>query len=237
MKDLVIIQDETMVTTTLAIAEGTGVEHRAVIQLVRKHIKDFQELGPCAFQMRVVKRSQGGGNKGEIALLNEHQATLLITYMRNSDIVRAFKVKLVKEFYRMAGELATLKAREAKRIASRQEARLEYKPMAETLQIERAKLGKGTASYHYANEANLINKVALGYTAKAFKEEHNIPEDAALREHLTALQIACIVDLQRANTVFMQMGMGYEDRKLKLHEMFKRNHDEALTEEIHRLEA
>ncbi|KOR28343.1 hypothetical protein TI04_11210, partial [Achromatium sp. WMS2] len=39
-------------TTTLIIAEGTGVEHKAVIQLVRTYIDDLQEFGLVTFQMR-----------------------------------------------------------------------------------------------------------------------------------------------------------------------------------------
>jgi len=38
-------------------------------------------------------------------MLNEHQATLLITFMRNSPKVVSFKIALVKEFFRMRDEL------------------------------------------------------------------------------------------------------------------------------------
>ena len=34
------------ITTTLAIAEGTEVEHKAVIQLVRNYISDLEDFGP-----------------------------------------------------------------------------------------------------------------------------------------------------------------------------------------------
>jgi hypothetical protein len=37
--------------------------------------------------------------------LNEQQATLLMTYLRNSEKVRNFKKRLVKEFYRMREEI------------------------------------------------------------------------------------------------------------------------------------
>ena len=43
----------------------------------------------------------GGEQKQEIARLNESQATYLITLFRNTDIVRQFKLELVKEFWRM----------------------------------------------------------------------------------------------------------------------------------------
>lgn len=39
-------------------------------------------------------------------MLNEQQATLLVTYMRNSEIVRAFKLELVKQFFEMRAALA-----------------------------------------------------------------------------------------------------------------------------------
>lgn len=85
-------------TTTLAIAEGTGVEHKATIQLIRNYISDFEEFGRVTFEMAPFETA-GGTQRREIAFLNQEQATLAMTYMRNSEIVRAFKKKLVKAFY------------------------------------------------------------------------------------------------------------------------------------------
>lgn len=92
-------------TTSLAIADGTGNEHKSVIQLVRKYVNDLQEFGSLAFEMRVMRKDGRGGEQGEIALLNEQQATLLITYLKNTDIVRKFKIALVKAFYEMRDRL------------------------------------------------------------------------------------------------------------------------------------
>lgn len=80
------------------VAERTEIGHRAVLQLIAKHSEDFEAFGPLAFEMRPLP---GGGNPVRIAHLNEQQATLLITYMRNSEIVRVFKLELVKQFYEM----------------------------------------------------------------------------------------------------------------------------------------
>jgi len=84
-------------TTSLAVAEGTGNEHRAVLQLIRNRIDKFQHFGTVAFQMR-----KSGGRTTQVALLNEHQATLLIMFMRNNEVVTEFKVKLVAAFFQMA---------------------------------------------------------------------------------------------------------------------------------------
>jgi hypothetical protein len=42
-----------------------------------------------------------GGRPKKLYYLNEQQATLLTTFMKNSDIVREFKYKLVNEFFKM----------------------------------------------------------------------------------------------------------------------------------------
>lgn len=88
-------------TTSLVIATETGVEHRAVLQLIRNNLADFEEFGLVAFEMRARSEGQHGGGSVTYANLSESQATLLLTYMRNSDIVRAFKKRLVHSFYAM----------------------------------------------------------------------------------------------------------------------------------------
>jgi phage regulator Rha-like protein len=93
---IVIIKDGDAVTTTLAIAEGTFNDHASVIKLVRTYQTDLEEFGLLDF-----KSESTGGRPTEYAFLNEPQSTLLLTYMRNTDIVRAFKKKLVREFWEM----------------------------------------------------------------------------------------------------------------------------------------
>ncbi|WLP90222.1 Rha family transcriptional regulator [Gordonia sp. NB41Y] len=87
-------------TTSLIVAEGTEVEHRAVLQLIRNNLADFEEFGRVAFEMRPFATA-GGTQHREVAVLNEPQATLLLTYMRNSDIVREFKRNLVRAFFEL----------------------------------------------------------------------------------------------------------------------------------------
>lgn len=86
-------------TTTLQIALGLGLQHKSVIQLVRSYKSDFSEFGLVAFQMRPRLQGGHGGGDTQYAVLNEEQATLLMTYMRNSPRVREFKKALVKAFF------------------------------------------------------------------------------------------------------------------------------------------
>ena len=98
--DIVTLIKGSAVTTTIAIAEGIQNEHASVILLVRKYIDDLNEFGLVDF-----KSESSGGRPTEFALLNEQQSTLLLTYMRNSDVVREFKKRLVKAFWKMSQQV------------------------------------------------------------------------------------------------------------------------------------
>lgn len=84
-------------TTTVVIAQHTEVEHKNVLGTLRHYLDEFDEFGRVAFETRPFVTG-GGTQSREIALLNESQATLLLTYMRNSDVVRRFKRALVHAF-------------------------------------------------------------------------------------------------------------------------------------------
>ena len=105
MNEIISIYQDQLVTTTLAIAEGTNNDHASVIKLVRSYQTDLEEFGLLDF-----KSESTGGRPTEYALLNEQQSTLIMTYMRNSDIVRKFKKRLVKGFWEMRSQLASKQA-------------------------------------------------------------------------------------------------------------------------------
>lgn len=96
-----IIQSESgLLVDSLAIADGVELEHASVLKLVRTHEASLAAFGRVGFQIRPFATAGGTQNR-QVALLNEHQATLLGTFMKNSAKVVAFKVALVKAFYEM----------------------------------------------------------------------------------------------------------------------------------------
>lgn len=98
---LVMTDGEARVST-LVIAEGTDNKHKAVIQLVRKYQADLEEFGSLAFEMAVMREDGRGGQATEYANLNDQQSALIMTYMKNTEVVRTFKKQLVREFYAMS---------------------------------------------------------------------------------------------------------------------------------------
>ncbi|OTP90502.1 hypothetical protein B6D12_06065 [Gilliamella apicola] len=223
---LVEIKKFELFTQSDLIAQGVNKSHDTVIKLIDRNLNDLNEFGEVGFEIRA------GYNNAQVrvAILNEQQATLLITYMRNNEKVIKFKKTLVKAFFDMRSLLSA-------KINDRNIAKIEYRPMTDALKYELEIKGKIPKHYDFSNEANLINRIALGMTASKFKDVHHIGKSESIRDHLTPCQIKCITDLQRANTTFIQLGMEFEERKLRLMELFKRNHIIQLFDEQQRIAA
>lgn len=111
--NLVTLHSGEPVTTTTAIADGTGIQHKNVMAMVRNNRTDLEDFGRVAFETRSFE-TEGGLQKREVAILNEPQATYLLTLMRNVEVVKAFKKALVKAFF----ELRAREQRRAQRDAT-----------------------------------------------------------------------------------------------------------------------
>lgn len=101
---LVFARNGQALTTSVIIAENTNNTHQAMLKLVRGYLNDFEAFGRIGFEIQPFE-TNGGIQKREIAILNEQQATLLVTYCKNTETVRKFKVALVKAFYEMRQQL------------------------------------------------------------------------------------------------------------------------------------
>lgn len=92
------------------VAERTENEHASVLRLVRNNQTALEEFGDLRFE--ILDRPGVPGPPQQVAHLNEQQATLIITFMRNSPVVVAFKLELVKQFYAMRQALTAPKSLE-----------------------------------------------------------------------------------------------------------------------------
>lgn len=104
VSNLVEVSEDQPVTTSLIIAQTLGREHDSIIWLVRKHESDLGEFGNVIYD-RVELGRVGAIKPLAVAVLNEQQATLLISFMSNTPKVVGFKIKLVKAFYDMRMKL------------------------------------------------------------------------------------------------------------------------------------
>lgn len=82
------------------IAEKAGISHKAVVQLINKHYATLENFSLIEFQILSVEKSinSRGTKYQHVYYLNENQATLLLTFCKNTEFVIKFKYALVKAF-------------------------------------------------------------------------------------------------------------------------------------------
>lgn len=100
MNDLVITHNGVSVTTHNKVSVYTDNNEQSIQRLIRTHKADLEEFGIINFENIQTQAGQGYTHK-KLYYLNEQQATLLLTYLRNTPVVREFKKALVREFYKL----------------------------------------------------------------------------------------------------------------------------------------
>lgn len=104
-----------------------------------------------------------------------------------------------------------------KYIASRDLARMEYPHLTEAIK----ELHDPAKHYHFSNEADMINRIVLGMSAKEFRLRYGLSSGEPLRDHLTLQQIDAIVRLQKADEVLATMFPDYKVRKAHLEQYYR----------------
>lgn len=97
MYELVEVRKDDVFTNSKIIAEGTNNQHHAVREIIKKYKSDIEDFG----SLSILNEESTGGRPMEVFLLNEEQATFVITLLRNSKVVVKFKKELVRQFYAM----------------------------------------------------------------------------------------------------------------------------------------
>lgn len=117
--------------------------------------------------------------------------------------------------------------------AKRADTKIEYKPMTNAIALDHVE----PKPYHFSNEADMINRIILGTTSSKFRKENDISEKEAIRDYMTVNQLDAFLSLQRANTVYIEDGLNYQERKAKLQSLFDRKHNQILIDEVHLINA
>lgn len=113
-------------------------------------------------------------------------------------------------------ELYIKKFNEMERLLTSQRlAKMEFKDLTDNIKLAHEE----PQGYHYSNEANMINRIVLGVTAKQFREAHNIPEKESIRPFLTEKQISDILLLQRIDTGLVLAIPDYYERQKMLQDL------------------
>ncbi|WP_086255226.1 Rha family transcriptional regulator [Campylobacter vicugnae] len=106
MSKFIVEYNGTPSVSHTTIAQNTDNEVSSVKRLIDNHFSDFKEFGVLGFEIVKPLNTELGGRPSKIYYLNEPQATLLLTYLQNTPIVREFKKALIKEFYQIKKHFA-----------------------------------------------------------------------------------------------------------------------------------
>lgn len=214
---------ETTTMSSREIADLVGVRHDKVKQSIeRLAAREVIQLPPLGDVKNHRKQT-----------VAEYRICKRDTYVIVAQLSPEFTARLVDRWQ----ELEDLAAQAAVAIHSRQVARLEAPQMTEAIKIGRESAGKEIKHYHFSNEFDLVNRIALGQTASKFRAHHGLDKSEPIRDHLTPCQIACIEHLQRLNTSLIEIHMDFEQRKEQLNKVYLLRHKRGLMAEVLRLEA
>lgn len=195
MYELVEVRKDDVFTNSKVIAEGTNNQHHAVREIIKKYKADIEEFGT----LFILNEESTGGRPMEVFLLNEEQATFVITLLRNSKVVVKFKKELVRQFYAMRRFLIEKQSKlwNDTRLASK-ENRLKETDVIKLL----AEYAKEQGSTH-------SNKLYLTYTKLANAIISGKRDDMTASELNTLTLIESII--KQTIEIDISMGMHYKD--------------------------
>ena len=194
-------------TTADTVAQYAQVQQQTVEHIIRKHKSDLEEFGVLGFEIRLPPAGSKGGRPVKCYHLNEQQATLLITYLKNTPPVRRFKKALVRGFFEARRELAR---RDVQRAVKAPVRRCLTDAIRDSGENERMH-GQAFATY-----TNLVYKVAIGRTAPQIRKAAGVDRCADVVPLLTADELAAVTRREAQVTTLLDCGMRYDAIKTVL---------------------
>lgn len=182
-------------TTSEIVAECAGISHHAIQEHIRKQSERLERYGIIAFKMR---KLDGRGRPEKIYHLNEQQATLLITFLKNTPQVAQFKEDLVKAFFELRNEVAEFRYQRA----------IE-KPKRKDL-VKAISEWENAPKHAHSTVTNLLLKAVTGFNAKQLRALRG--EEIALNS-LYSGELKEYQALEDMVIAMIQLGFDYHDIK------------------------
>ncbi|WP_240076884.1 Rha family transcriptional regulator [Enterococcus faecalis] len=200
MNELVFLHsqyiEEEPYTTDEVIAKYSQIKRESVSKLIKKYQKDLEEFGKVGFEIRAME----SGQKAKFYQLNEEQATLLITYLDNTEPVRRFKKALVRQFYDMKNGLYA-------RRMERQKEKSVRKSMTDVIKE------LGLSPHYYKHYTDLVYKTALGFNAKQLREAREVSKKSTILDFLTSEEIEAVNKREQQVATLLTLKMDYDTIK------------------------
>lgn len=204
MEKLVFIHDFSVksepFTTHEIIAEYAELAPKTVARLIRKHMEDLKSYGLVGFEIRANQTSRGIREE-KIYHLNEPQATLLITYLKNTERVRAFKQELVRQFFLLRDEAMKHRAIRPEEIRTRRKL------------TDAIKESPHFGEHGYKHLTDLAYKSVTGLTASRIKEIRGNGTVKAAADLLSVDELMKYEEKENFLTSLVDSGLTYQEIK------------------------
>lgn len=212
--------------SSLEIAELTGKNHADVM----RDIKNILEQADIDLSIFAEVYKARNGQMQPCFLLPKRECDLVV-----SGYSVKYRLAIIDRWIELEQKEQEKAQQKIQSEKVRSELRLEYKPMNIALTESRQEQGKETKHFHFSNEADLLNRIALGMTSAKFKVYHDIGDKEAIRDYLTLEQKNALLSLQRANTAYIEEGICFNERKERLVKLFNNKYGKRLINEVYLL--
>ena len=177
-------------TLSSIVAECTNLQHHTITKTIRKHQARFEQFGKVGFKIQAME----SGQNTKDYILNEQQATLLVTFLKNTEQVANFKTNLVKAFFEMRDELS-------KRYLQRELEKPKRKSLTEAIQ---------TWEKAYSTLTNLLLKGATGKNKAQLMKERESKNGI---DGLTSAELTNYQRLEDMAIAMINLNRGYSEIK------------------------
>ncbi|HEM4281524.1 TPA: Rha family transcriptional regulator [Streptococcus suis] len=181
-------------TLSSIVAECAEVQHHTVTRIIRKNLERFERFGKVGFKIQAME----SGQQSKDYILNEQQATLLITFLKNTEQVANFKENLVKAFFEMRDEVAQFRYQRA----------LE-KPKRKTLH-DSIETWQEAPKHAHSTVTNLLLKGTTGMNKKQLVAKRGGKTGI---DSLTSQELIRYQALEDMAIAMINLGMTYQDIK------------------------
>ena len=179
------------------------------------------QAGANAFTMSPKKWIEATNAMGIVSKSGRYGGTYAhsdIAFEFASWISPEFKLYIIKDYKR-------LKAEENSRLSlnwnlNRELSKLNYRIHTDAIKANLIppELTPAQISYTYASEADMLNVVLFGKTAKQWRDE-NPNETGNIRDQATIYQLLVLSNMESYNAILIQQGKSQAERMILLHEL------------------
>lgn len=205
MKQLIPMDDygvfadtrDTARANSLQVAEYFGKQHKDVLKSIRE-MDCSEEFDRRNFAPISYTDSYGRKQKA-VAMTRDGFMFLAMGYRGKK--AAAIKEAYIKRFNQMEQFIRTLV-----------ETRQEFPLLTANIKL----LHENPRPYHFSNEADMLNRLVIGQTAKQFRQDHGLEKHESIRPYLSENQIKMLDTLQKVDIGLLVAFPDYEQRKRHL---------------------